>query len=107
MKSPVVSHGDTECDAVGIRIGGLPEPLCTAMRVATRRAITAARIAARRLKASALLTDEEVRLRWIEEAEAARSIRTFARCTTSTQRRTCDDLDEPRDHLPPGDLRSA
>jgi len=64
----VLSHGDTESDAVGIRIRGLPEPLCTAMRVAVWRPIVAARIAAGRLKASSLLTDEAVRVRWIEEA---------------------------------------
>ena len=65
----LVSRGDAECDAVGIRIGGLPEPLCTLLRVATWRPIVAARIAAGRLKASALLTDESVRIRWIEEAD--------------------------------------
>jgi molybdopterin-guanine dinucleotide biosynthesis protein A len=65
----VLSRADGEADAVGIRIGGLPEPLCTALRVEVWRPIVAARITARRLKASALLTDEEVRVRWIEEAE--------------------------------------
>jgi molybdopterin-guanine dinucleotide biosynthesis protein A len=65
----VLDRADAEADAVGIRIGGLPEPLCTAMRVAVWRPIVSARIAARRLKASMLLTDEQVRVRWIEEAE--------------------------------------
>jgi molybdopterin-guanine dinucleotide biosynthesis protein A len=65
----VLSRGDAESDAVGIRIGRLPEPLCTALRVAVWRPIVSARIAARLLKASSLLTDEEVRVRWIEEAE--------------------------------------
>jgi molybdopterin-guanine dinucleotide biosynthesis protein A len=65
----VLSRAGAECDAVGIRIGGLPEPLCTALRVVAWRPRVAARIAARRLKASALLTDEQVRVRWIEEAE--------------------------------------
>jgi molybdopterin-guanine dinucleotide biosynthesis protein A len=69
----VLSQADSECDAVGIRIGGLAEPLCTVMRVAAWRSIVDARIAARRLKASALLTDEDVRVRWIEEA-AVRAI---------------------------------
>jgi len=64
----VLSRGGGESDAVGIRIGGLPEPLCTALRVDVWRPIVAARIAARRLKASALLTDEQVRVRWVEEA---------------------------------------
>jgi molybdopterin-guanine dinucleotide biosynthesis protein A len=66
----VLSHADSESDAVGIRIGGLPEPLCTALRVVVWRPIVTARIATRRLKASSLLTDEEeVRVRWIEEDE--------------------------------------
>lgn len=56
-------------DAVGIRIAGRPEPLLCVLRVACWRPIVAARIAARRLKASALLTEEDVRVRWIEEAE--------------------------------------
>lgn len=65
----VLSRAGAQADAVGIRIGGLPEPLCTALRVAVWQPIVAARIATRRLKASALLTDEQVRVRWIEEAE--------------------------------------
>lgn len=65
----VMSRGDDESDAVGIRIGALPEPLCTMLRVAVWRPIVTDRIAKRRLKASSLLTDEEVRVRWIEEAE--------------------------------------
>jgi molybdopterin-guanine dinucleotide biosynthesis protein A len=65
----VLAHADAESDAVGIRIGGLPEPLCTVLRVAAWQPIVSARIAARRLKASALLTEEHVRVRWIEEAE--------------------------------------
>lgn len=65
----VLAHGDAACDAVGIRIGGLPEPLCTVMRVAVWRPIVTDRLAKRRLKASSLLTEEAVRVRWIEEAE--------------------------------------
>jgi molybdopterin-guanine dinucleotide biosynthesis protein A len=65
----VLARADDESDAVGIRIGGLPEPLCTVLRAAVWRPIVSARIAARHLKASALLTDEQVRVRWIEEAE--------------------------------------
>lgn len=65
----VLSHGDADADAVGIRIGGRPEPLCTVLRVAVWRPIVTARIAQRRLKASSLLTDEAVRVRWIEEDE--------------------------------------
>ena len=69
----VLSHADGESDAVGIRIGGLPEPLCTVLRVAVWQPIVARRIAARHLKASSLLTDEEVRVCWIEEG-ALRSV---------------------------------
>jgi len=58
----VRSRGDAEADAVGIRIGGLSEPSCTAMRVAVWRPIVTDRIAKRRLKASSLLTDEDVRV---------------------------------------------
>lgn len=65
----VLSRGDAGCDAVGIRIGGLAEPLCSAMHVAAWRPIVTERLAAGRLKASALLTDEDLRVRWIEEAE--------------------------------------
>jgi molybdopterin-guanine dinucleotide biosynthesis protein A len=54
---------------VGIRIDGLAEPLCTVMRVAAWRAVVAGRLAAGRLKASSLLTDEPLRVRWIEEGE--------------------------------------
>jgi molybdenum cofactor guanylyltransferase len=65
----VLSRADAESDAVGIRIGGLPEPLCTVLRIATWQPIVTRRLAAGRLKASALLTDEAARVRWIEEPE--------------------------------------
>jgi molybdopterin-guanine dinucleotide biosynthesis protein A len=54
-------------------VGALPEPLCTVLRIAVWRPIVAARLAARRLKASSLLTDEPARITWIEEP-ALRSI---------------------------------
>jgi len=69
LVAQILARADAEADAVGVRVGGLPEPLCTALRVDVWRPIVAARIAARRLKASSLLTDEDVRVRWIEEAE--------------------------------------
>lgn len=65
----VLSRGDAGCDAVGIRIGGLPEPLCSVMRIAAWRPRVADRLAAGRLKVSALLTDEDLRVRWIDERE--------------------------------------
>lgn len=55
-------------DAVGIRIGALPEPLICVVRVAAARPIVAARLAERRLKASQLLTDGELRAAWLDEA---------------------------------------
>jgi len=65
----VLSHGDHESDAVGIRIGNRAEPLCSALRVAVWRPIVSARITAHQLRVSSLLTDEKVRVRWIEEAD--------------------------------------
>ena len=65
----VLSRGDASCDAVGIRIGGLPEPLCTLLRIAAWRAAVNERLRAGRLKASALLTDTDARVRWIDDAE--------------------------------------
>jgi molybdopterin-guanine dinucleotide biosynthesis protein A len=65
----MLSRASGESDAVGIRIGNLLQPLCTVLRIAVWRPLVAARIAARQLKVSALLTDEDVRVHWIEEAE--------------------------------------
>jgi molybdopterin-guanine dinucleotide biosynthesis protein A len=65
----VISRADDRCDAVGIRIGGLAEPLCTMLRTAAWRAVLTTRLAAGRLKASSLLTDEPRQVRWIEEDE--------------------------------------
>lgn len=56
-------------DAVGIRIGGMPEPLLCLLRVAAARPVAEARLAAGRLKASRLLTDGDLRVAWIEEPE--------------------------------------
>lgn len=57
------------CDAVGIRIGELPQPLLCVLRVAAARPVVEGRIAARQLKASALLTEGGLRVSWVEEAE--------------------------------------
>jgi molybdopterin-guanine dinucleotide biosynthesis protein A len=65
----VVSRADDRCDAVGIRIGGLAEPLCTMLRITAWRTVVSTRLAVGRLKASSLLTDEPRRVRWIEEDE--------------------------------------
>ncbi|HEU0029094.1 MAG TPA: molybdenum cofactor guanylyltransferase [Kofleriaceae bacterium] len=67
----VLSHLDDAdtlpIDAVGIRIGGLPEPLVCVLRCATCAPVLAARLARGDRKASRLLTDGELRVRWIEE----------------------------------------
>ncbi len=68
----LLAHGDAEADAVAIRIGDRAEPLCAAYRVAVWAAIVTGRIATRQLRASALLTDEPVRVRWIDEAAVRR-----------------------------------
>lgn len=54
-------------DAVGIRIGALPEPLLCLLRVGAARPAIAARLAGARLKASRLLTDGDLRVAWIDE----------------------------------------
>lgn len=56
-----------DVDAVGITIGGLPEPLVCVLRVAAARPAVEARLAAGRFKASALLA-EDLRVAWIDEA---------------------------------------
>lgn len=68
----VLGQDVDEADAVAIRIGDRVEPLCAAYRVATWQPIVTARIVARHLKASALLTDQRSRVRWIEEAAVRR-----------------------------------
>jgi molybdopterin-guanine dinucleotide biosynthesis protein A len=59
------ARGD-DIDAVGVRIGALPEPLLCVLH-ARARDVVEQRIAARRFKASGLLTDEALRVSWIEE----------------------------------------
>jgi molybdopterin-guanine dinucleotide biosynthesis protein A len=56
-----------ELDAIGVRIGGLPEPLFAAYHVRVREVVER-RLAAHRYKASGLLTDEGLRVKWLEEA---------------------------------------
>jgi molybdopterin-guanine dinucleotide biosynthesis protein A len=59
-----------ELDAVGIRLGELPEPLCCLLHVRTRETVDR-RLAAGRFKASGLLTDEGLRVRWLTDADPA------------------------------------
>lgn len=53
-------------DAVGVRAGGLPEPLVCVLH-ARVLSVVEARIASRALKASQLLTDAGLRVHWIDD----------------------------------------
>jgi len=57
-----------DVDAIGIRIGDLPEPLFCLLHTRVLAAIER-RLASRRFKASGLLTDEGLRVRWIDDAD--------------------------------------
>lgn len=54
-------------DAVGIRIGALPEPLLCVLHARAGETVQR-RISASRFKASGLLTDEALRVAWLDEA---------------------------------------
>lgn len=60
-------------DAVGIRIGPLPEPLLCVLRVATARPEVERRLATGRYKASELLTGDGLAVTWLDEG-ALRSV---------------------------------
>ena len=64
----VLSKIASTIDAVGVRVGGLPEPLLCALSTACAPEVQR-RLDARRLKASALLTDGPLRVAWVEEPE--------------------------------------
>ena len=59
-----------ELDAVGLQVNGLPEPLCCLLHTRTRAAVER-RLAAKRFKASGLLTDEGLNVRWLTDADPA------------------------------------
>lgn len=65
----MIGRIDQAIDAVGVRVGTLPEPLFALFRVAAFRHIVEARLAARQLRASGLLTETGRAVAWIEEAE--------------------------------------
>jgi molybdopterin-guanine dinucleotide biosynthesis protein A len=67
----IIGAASDTIDAVGIRIGALPEPLLCALRVAAARPVVERLLAAGRLKASALLTDEGLRVAWIDDVDPA------------------------------------
>jgi len=57
-----------ELDAVGLEVNGLPEPLCCLLHTRTH-AVVERRLAAHRYKASGLLTDEGLNVRWLTDAD--------------------------------------
>jgi molybdopterin-guanine dinucleotide biosynthesis protein A len=57
-----------ELDVVGLRVRGLPEPLCSLLHVRTRVAVER-RLVAGLYKASGLLTDEGLSVRWLTDAD--------------------------------------
>ncbi len=63
------ASGTAEVDAVGIRLGGLPEPLVCVLHTRVLP-IVVGRIASRDYKASRLLTDANLRVHWIDDADA-------------------------------------
>jgi molybdenum cofactor guanylyltransferase len=69
IDSLIVARDDA-LDAVGIRIGERPEPLCCLLHVRTRESVDR-RLAAGQLKVSGLLTDEGLRVRWLTDADPA------------------------------------
>jgi len=69
-RASVDPHASDSVDAVGVRRGGLPEPLVCVLHARTAASI-ARRIAAGDYKASRLFTDGELRVTWIDSADAA------------------------------------
>jgi molybdopterin-guanine dinucleotide biosynthesis protein A len=69
----VVAQIRADIDAVAIRIGSLPEPLFCALRCTTCAPVVERRIASGQRKASKLLTDDDLRVAWIDES-AVRAI---------------------------------
>lgn len=56
-------------DGVGIEIDGLPQPLCCALRCEAARPALARMLATGQRKASRLLTDAGLAIRWLAEAD--------------------------------------
>jgi molybdopterin-guanine dinucleotide biosynthesis protein A len=57
-----------ELDAVGVRLGTLPQPLLCVLHARTR-AVVERRIASGKYRASGLLTDEGLRVAWLDDPE--------------------------------------
>jgi molybdopterin-guanine dinucleotide biosynthesis protein A len=68
-------NGTSASDAVGFRIGGLPEPLCCALRVAAAQPVVEALLAARRFRASGLLA--ALRVHWLDVAPGSEEAAAF------------------------------
>ena len=64
----ILGQVDAGLDAVGLRIGALPEPLFCALHRETAFAAVSRMLAAGNRKASRLLTDAGLRVAWIDEA---------------------------------------
>jgi len=74
IDSLIGATGD-DIDAVGVRSGGLPEPLLCVLHTRVLPAVERA-LATQRLKASRILTDDGLRVRWIDapDPEALRNV---------------------------------
>ena len=57
-----------DIDAIGIRLGTLPQPLLCVLHVRTREVVDRC-VAAGRYKASGVLTDEGLRVAWLDDVE--------------------------------------
>ena len=66
----LIRNASESVDAVAIRLGGLPEPLCCLLHARALPTLRA-RIAAGDYKASRLLTDAGLRVCWIDDADPA------------------------------------
>ena len=60
---------DAAVDAVGVRVGGEPQPLLCVLARGAVLAVVEGMLARGSYKASRLLTDEGLRVAWLEEAE--------------------------------------
>lgn len=65
----VLARIDDAQDGVGIEIGGLPQPLFSALRVAAARPALDRLLASGQRKASRLLTDAGLAIRWLAEPD--------------------------------------
>ena len=66
----LLARAGDDVDAVGVRVGGLPEPLVCVLRVAVFLPLVQARLARGELKASRLLTEGPARVAWLDETDA-------------------------------------